>query len=313
MASIFTINFPSIDYKENKRLGYRLPTKVILPQYLVSNPFFEDFFDAVDQVYDRYVYPQIDALANVRNMWYSNPYVEQKILDNSLINLSDWSIPANEVVVKQLSTLGLTLGQSAGLFTTENFLSLCRHLGQFWYEKGTDKFMDFVNFCCGTHFQMKNLWTENYSDFYPEGDAHIGTPIWEGGTWYPTTHVEFTTTDLNADPLLISILFSEIANYNLVMYTVAVEIDIGFGGSGEGGQDISGIPVGIMLQYHEEMFLGKESNADYYKQKIFGYKGQDLHNFDQGSFIYEEPNYEDDEVFGFDGSDQGSFNNPFAR
>ena len=53
MASIFTVNFPSLDFKENKRLGYRLPTKVILPQYLVSNPFFEAFFDAFDQFYDR--------------------------------------------------------------------------------------------------------------------------------------------------------------------------------------------------------------------------------------------------------------------
>ncbi len=309
MSSIFTTSFPSIDHRENQRLGYRYPIKVILPQYLVNNKLFEEFYDAVDEVYDKYVYKQIEELKNLRNMWFSNPGVEMNILENKMINMQDWSIPANEVVVKQLSTLGLTLGKSAGLFKTEHFLTLCRHLGQYWYEKGTNTFVDFVNFCCNTRFEMKYMWTEDYEHFYDEGDEKIGTPIWLGGTWYPTTHVSFKTKDMAADPLLVSLLFNEIANYNLVLHTIKTEFDLDFGGNdGQGA-----IRFGKLFTFNEEIHVGRDTGADWWHQNIFGFKDQNLHNFDHGVFMPEERKYQDDTVFGFEGSRQGSFNNPFGR
>ena len=30
--------------------------------------------------------------------------------------------------------------------------------------------------------------SKHYQYLYPEGDSRIGTPVWEGGTWYPTFH-----------------------------------------------------------------------------------------------------------------------------
>lgn len=49
-------------------------------------------------------------------MWLSNLTIEQKIDYGELLDLEDWSLPQNEIVVKQLNLLGLQFGESASLF-----------------------------------------------------------------------------------------------------------------------------------------------------------------------------------------------------
>lgn len=68
-------------------------------------------------------------------------------------------------------------------------------LGNYYlYSKGTRNFADFFAYVFKAIFRVSQMWSyENGNDEYPallpEGDAGIGTEVWNGGTWYPTSHV----------------------------------------------------------------------------------------------------------------------------
>ena len=78
--SIFTEDYPDVGIDRALRLGYKLPFKTIMPSYIKNTKFFSDLFDAIDEVFDKHVYNQIFLLKNIRNMWLSNPQLEQKML-----------------------------------------------------------------------------------------------------------------------------------------------------------------------------------------------------------------------------------------
>lgn len=319
--SIFTEDFPYIDVQKSLRLGYRLPVKTLIPAYIKETKFFEDWYDAIDTVFDHSVYAKSHQLNHLRDMWLSNPAVEQKIIDSDkIIDLKDWSLPETSIAVRQLSLLGLQLGKSASLFNDENYVALCRFIGQYWFEKGTKTFMDFVNFCCGTQYNIVNTWTKDYEKFYAEGDEAIGTPIWEGGEWYPTTHIKFVSIDnLEADIQILAILFNEVANYNLVLQAIDQEYNFGDkpgeGGSGsesgtlpENPQGNGYICLGYNMQFHEAIEVGIREMLDI-NREILGMEGQRLGQLDHVPFAEEVQEYEPQEVFGFEGSDQNNFDN----
>lgn len=218
---IYTKDIPLDNPKQAKRLGYRLPRSILLPPYLSSNPVFVDFADAIDDVFDKLVDEKTDILKNVRNMWVGNPDLENKIINHEILSVTDWSLPEQRLSVSQLKLLGMQLGVPTVMFDSLSFTQLARFIGQYWMQKGTGTFLDFINFCTGTKFVIKNCWTTDYNTFYPEGDDRIGTPIWEGGDWYPTTHVQFQAINSGTvDSTLLSQLFFEVANYNLVLHSI---------------------------------------------------------------------------------------------
>lgn len=327
--SIFTEDFPYSDVSKDIRLGYRLPFKTLLPGYLKETSFFTDLFDSVDKVFDDKVYGAANAVKNLRNMWVSNPELEQKIIDgDSMISLDDWTIPDKNTVVKQLGLLGLQLGKSASLFSTHNYLAFCRFIGQYWFEKGTANFMDFINFCCGTQYEISNLWTKDYINFYKEGDSEIGTPVWEGGEWYPTTHISFVSIDnYNSDITLLSVLFNEISNYNLVLKSVEQVINLkppanppadGEEPSDEWEEALknpqeNGIfAIGFGMCFFEQLRIGYRQVLDVNKN-ILGLEHQNLGQLDHVPFVEDTEYYEEPEVFGFEGQNQGNFSGyPFG-
>ena len=180
------------------------------------------------------------------------------------------------------SMLGLQLSTPTVMFDEYSFMNFCRFLGYYWLQKGTHTFMDFVNFCTGTQFVIKNCWTQDYVNFYAEGSEEIGTPIWEGGTWYPTTHVVFqsinpTTTDVT----MLGQLFYEIANYNLVLYSIDSIYNLPITNDpsqGTGGQ----LLISTGLCYHLEYNLYNEGYE--VPTATFGFEGQHLENPDQSHF-----------------------------
>jgi hypothetical protein len=70
------------------------------------------------------------------------------------------------------------------------------------------------------------MWTTDYITFYPEGDPFIGTPIWEGGSWYPTTHVSINwdSGKFNVPLNNVVSLFNDVSNYNLVLNDISTSI-----------------------------------------------------------------------------------------
>lgn len=225
----YTQDWPNEDVDVNLRLGYRTPREILLPPYLYGNDYFRDFMDAIDEVFEELVDTKTEILGSMRNMWVTNPAMEQSLLDNpaQLIPFSSWSQPERDLLVKQVNMLGMKL-RSAGIISDDGYQAIARWVGMYWFGKGTQAFIDFINYSLSASLQVTKLWTSDYQTFLPDGDPGIGTPIWEGGTWYPTTTVTIVAAGglTNIDiPTLVN-FFYEIANYNLVLQAITISYDI---------------------------------------------------------------------------------------
>ncbi|QBX06676.1 hypothetical protein H1O16_gp263 [Burkholderia phage BcepSaruman] len=234
----YQIDWPSTDYRENLRLGYRTPRSILCPPYLAINPYYVDYVNAIDNVFDEQVDLKTETLLNLRNMWVTNPTMEQEIVDQvpgadpsnpggHIVEFDDWSQPERDLLVKQVNALGMKLA-NAGIISNNSYQAIARWVGMYWYGKGTRAFIDFINYSLSSFLDVKPLWTQDYVHFYKPDDPAIGAKIWEGGTWYPTTHVQIIAKgglgDLDINTLVA--FFYEIANYNLVLYSVDEEFDM---------------------------------------------------------------------------------------
>jgi hypothetical protein len=222
----YTVNLPSQNPVENARSFVRLPRSILLTPYLAVNPYFVDYTDAIDAAFDDPVDAKLLALKNIRNMWVTTKGSEEKIANGEMLSFSDWGGPDRATVVSQVNLLGLQLS-NAGVMDDMSYRALARFLGSYWYEKGKKSFVDFLSFCTNVDFSLVNLWTSDYVTFIPESDV-TGTTIFNGGTWYPTTHVRLKigSNGQNLDIATLSNLFNEVANYNLVLESVASNIDL---------------------------------------------------------------------------------------
>lgn len=213
--------------KERKRLGITVPRSTLLPPYMVTNPYFVSYCDAMDEVYGPTADAGLDTLTNIRNMWVQSPETETYVDVGEMIPRDTWPKFDRDIVVKQVNMLGLKL-QTAGVVTDDAYQTISRFVGIYWFEKGTQAFMEFINYCLSSDLRVYNMWTQDYDFFYNEGDSEIGTPIWEGGTWYPTTHVTIVAKGglKGLDILTLQQFFYEIANYNLVLRAIDANFDM---------------------------------------------------------------------------------------
>jgi hypothetical protein len=218
----YTLSPPSTDIQENLRLGYRTPRSILLPPYLAANPYFTEYMDAIDEVFEPLVDQKTEILGDLRNMWVTNPSLEgNEIANSEMIDFSRWSQPERALLAKQVNALGMNF-QNAGVISDDSYQAISRWVGQYWFAKGTQSFIDFINYSLSSELKVTPLWTQDYSTFVPEGDPSIGTPIWEGGPWYPTSHVSIIASGglQSLDIKTLVAFFYEIANYNLVLYSV---------------------------------------------------------------------------------------------
>lgn len=224
----YTLSPPSTDIAENIRLGYRTPRSILLPPYLATNPYFVDYMNAIDSVFEPLVDQKTEILGDLRNMWVTNPQLEANQIENSeLIPFEAWSQPERQLLVQQVNALGMNL-QSANVLSDDAYQAISRWVGMYWFGKGTQSFIDFINYSLSSQLTVTKLWTQDYVNFVPEGDPTIGTPIWNGGPWFPTTHVAIIASgglqSLDVNTLIT--FFYEIANYNLVLYSVELSYDM---------------------------------------------------------------------------------------
>ena len=229
MYYTYTTDLPTQVPVENARLYVKLPRSILLPPYLAINPYFVEFTDAIDQIFDAPIDAKIQALANLRNVWATSKTTEATIASGKMISIEEWGGPDRSTVINQVNMLGMRL-TNADLLDDNSYRTISRFLGQYWFEKGKGAMIDFLNFCTNTQFALINLWTQDYKTFLPEGDSGIGTTIYDGGTWYPTTHVRLQVigSASASDLQTIGTFFYEIANYNLVLDAIVqgYEMDI---------------------------------------------------------------------------------------
>jgi alpha-tubulin suppressor-like RCC1 family protein len=200
----------------------------LLPPYLENNPVWTELFDALDTLWANGTLNQagidnaINALRYIRYPYILTDAALGKINEGQMISFEEFAAPDRSLLIQQTNLLGLPITNS-DLLSDEDYLRLFRNLGMYWFSKGKANFIDFLSYCLNTDFSIINLWTTNYVDFYEEGDPTIGTPIWSGGAWYPTTHVRLSYdaakyTDVPTEDL--TRLFYDFANYNLVLLSI---------------------------------------------------------------------------------------------
>ncbi len=223
----YITDLPYINATDNKRGFYKLPRSILLPPYLAINPYFVDYANSIDTVFDYIVEARIDALSQIRNMWVTTKESEQKIKNKEMLQFTDWGGPEREIVVQQVNLLGMKLANS-GVVSEGAYRAIAKFLGSYWFGKGKGAAIDFLNFCLGSGLSITKLVTQDYIEFLPETSEHVGAYIFDTppGPWYPTTHVQIgMPLSYGISPLTLGSFFYEICNYNLVLYAVATILD----------------------------------------------------------------------------------------
>lgn len=199
----------------------------IMPPALLSSPMWRDLADATSGVWDNLVDSQIEALRSLQDTWIhstaTHSAIESGILVDSVTGFDSLNL---NLVQKELQSLGINI-RNPDLLSNAQLNTLYRTIGKYWKQKGNAAAMDYAAAALGVTLKSERLWTTNYVDFVPEPSFGVppGTPIWEGGTWYPTTHIQVTydpTTSINSLQILslVQIL------YMLCSYTVIIRIVI---------------------------------------------------------------------------------------
>lgn len=202
--------------------------RVLMPPAQGRNEFWNYLADAIDEVfYTLGIDPGIKSLSTIRQPFTINDMVLQdSVNQNKLISLAQlyatYNVQELETLILAANQLGFRFPQS-DIFNQDDFLRIVRFVSEYyWEDKGLESWQDFLGFALNAQFQVLNTWTENYMQFYDEGDPIIGTPIYEGGTWYPTTHVvlEYDITKFAGNHAYVVDFFYYFANINLVLWAI---------------------------------------------------------------------------------------------
>lgn len=202
----------------------KLPLRELLPGYLKTQRWL-DLADAIDAVFGNEFGMQEKMLKYLRYQYIENENVTQRIAEERPVNFMLWDLPDRKTAAEQVELQGFRLYDS-GYLNDLRFVSLSRNISDFWYSKGKADLVDFISFTMNSKVELFNLWTQDYIDFVAEDDLPTGyIPIYEGGTWYPTTHVRLrvdssTFTQGTQDVLLLARLFLDLANYTLVLHAL---------------------------------------------------------------------------------------------
>ncbi len=202
-----------------------------LPSYLADVPAWVQFAEAMDTVLGETVHQPAQKLANLRDVNNFHPdalAIKQgiSILDGTDASYGGVQWNATRWRVQEAMMLGFNFYNIYQLDPTA-FDAFIKMAVQFYPEQGTDSWIDFLGFATGAILEVRPLWTnDGYTTMLPEGDPGIGTPVWEGGLWYPTSHV-----DVNINMVLSQQLrlynFLDLLNFaapiNLVIRNITVQ------------------------------------------------------------------------------------------
>lgn len=205
--------------------------RVLLPPNMQDVPVWDEMMQFIDRVLKGKIDDPTAWLAQLRYLWIEADSAASQIEAGQLLDLSDFEVPEKEILIRQAHQLGFDF-QDSDLINAEDYQRIVRNLAHFWYSKGKPNFIDFLGFVLNSTMTIQNLWSvqgptyDTYGPMLPEGDAGIGAPVWEGGAWFPTTHVNllFDPFRFNSPSFAKLInLFYAVANYNLVVENILLE------------------------------------------------------------------------------------------
>lgn len=201
----------------------------LLVSYLRDNPVWRDLIAIFEEVWGDQADELADQLSDTRNLFPIAPEQLGKIDLGVMMSTGDYRLFDRQTMVRICSMLGFSFPNlNDRLFSTEDYLRIAQNIADYYKEQGTDAFIKFFGYCLNSRFQLRPTWTNDYINFIPEGDPAIGTPVWEGGDWYPTSHVQFEV-DIgkgNMDPDQFRDFFYYIAPINLVLLSTVFKATV---------------------------------------------------------------------------------------
>lgn len=167
----YTEDPPFDDPEDNKKAYYRLPRKILLAPYLASNPYFVQMCEAIDEVFDDTIESKTHALQHIRDVWATNRRTEEAITEGRMVGFHEWGGVDHATNVQQVNNLGLRIATAAAVDDL-SYRALAKFVGAYWFGKGKNTAIDFLNFCLGTRLTITPLWTQDYVTFHPyPGDS----------------------------------------------------------------------------------------------------------------------------------------------
>lgn len=161
--------------------------------------------------------------------------------DAIVINIPDYGeveIPFSGVqdrhwLVRNARMLGFDFFSSE--LTDKDYYRIAKFVSLYWPEGGNEQFINFMGFIKNVRFDLVQLWAKDTNgpanedvEYGELSYQYTGTlPVWQGGEWYPTSHVEvrydaelYKVTDLGD----IRALFYVLAPIHLVLERIVSAI-----------------------------------------------------------------------------------------
>lgn len=148
-----------------------------------GNPNFPDGFDI------SYLLPKAFLAADMwKDLLESMAQVIDQHVHTPIVNLSTIRVPESQGrVFKNLHAKMMGYPMPDHILSDDGYDRLNNNVGLYLYEQGKDSFISFLGHIAGMKLALVRLWTRDYVTFRPSpGGAKT---IFEGGEWYPTTHV----------------------------------------------------------------------------------------------------------------------------
>jgi hypothetical protein len=201
-----------------------------LPAYLSNTPAWVQLAEAMDEVLGPAIREPATKLANIRdvNNWHPKAFAAKvgvAILDgrDRAFEGEVWNDPSWRVRTAMMLGFNFYNIYSLSPDTYDQFIKMAV---QFYPEQGTNSWIDFLGFATNSLITVTPLWTSDYHNFYAEGSSQVGTPIYDGGDWYPTSHVDVKINANFSSKLLLADFYDLLkfaAPINLVFRDVSIE------------------------------------------------------------------------------------------
>jgi len=160
---------------------------------------WKDLADAIDEVWKDKIDDPQKLFLLLRDIF---PFTFTKYGEEPQTGMFDttdlYPFPKDEYL-KNCDLLGFQFSET--FFSREDFQLISSTFAAYLPEKVTETCVDYFSYCLSAIFETDTLWAEmdinnKYINFEPEllpdgvtPNPAIGTPVYAGGTWFPTTHV----------------------------------------------------------------------------------------------------------------------------
>lgn len=158
----------------------RASMRDLLNNVLKENQMWIDYAGFVSDIYEANVENPIDQLANLR-------FISRNTDKN--------------IVYETARQLGFDLTQDVIDMSQENLTRILHQLPMYSSYSHTVLFEKFIDFILNAITKVEYLYTQDYVNFYPSPG---GTMIYEGGSWFKTTHINLDISLIEYEKMYIS-------------------------------------------------------------------------------------------------------------